>query len=333
MKRTLLLSLLALVLSASAASAQIRSYQNYDFVPGTDLIFEDYFVSDLVGEWPAHWELLNGQGAVNEVDGNRLLVMNAHFTVEPRMTSEKYLGDNFSVEFDGYVSEAWGGWPFTVRFFDDAENEALIAIDGYTVTFSNSQGRTLSAANEFDQNTLYHFAIAYKDGQAKIYANEKRLLVVPNLGLRPDRVHFNGGAEEAVTSSFGGVRIATGAQMNMLNALLTDGVVVTYGITFDVGKATLKPASMGTINELAAALKAQADLRLEISGHTDSDGSDALNLKLSQDRAAAVVAQLVSMGIAADRLVAVGKGETAPIAPNTTFEGKAKNRRVEFRKL
>jgi outer membrane protein OmpA-like peptidoglycan-associated protein len=67
-----------------------------------------------------------------------------------------------------------------------------------------------------------------------------------------------------------------------------------------------------------------------VEGHTDSQGSDDLNLKLSEDRAAAVRDYLVSRGVAADRLSAVGVGEKRPIADNTSAEGRANNRRVEI---
>ena len=118
--------------------------------------------------------------------------------------------------------------------------------------------------------------------------------------------------------------------MNMLDKLTTDGRIVTHGILFDTGKATLKPQSMGVINEIAKLLKNNAALKLEIDGHTDGDGSTALNAKLWPDRADAVKKQLVGMDIDAGRLSAKGFGATKPISDNTSAERKANNRRVEF---
>jgi len=90
---------------------------------------------------------------------------------------------------------------------------------------------------------------------------------------------------------------------------------------------------MGFINELTKWLKANPTVKLQVTGHTDSDGDDASNMKLSQVRAESVMKALVSGGIAADRLKAIGMGESKPSSSNDTPEGKADNRRVEFIKI
>ena len=89
---------------------------------------------------------------------------------------------------------------------------------------------------------------------------------------------------------------------------------------------------MGTINQIYNLMKDNPALKFEVGGHTDSDGDAASNMKLSQARADAVRNQLISMGIDGSRLTAKGYGSTKPIADNSTFDGKAKNRRVEFTK-
>lgn len=115
-------------------------------------------------------------------------------------------------------------------------------------------------------------------------------------------------------------------------ALEEDGKAILYGILFDFDEATLKPESEAALNQLLGALDSDAALSLTISGHTDSDGADAYNLDLSKRRAEAVKAWLVGKGIAAGRLTAEGKGETAPVASNDTADGRALNRRVEAAK-
>src|SRR5690606_13300806 len=92
----------------------------------------------------------------------------------------------------------------------------------------------------------------------------------------------------------------------------------------------IKAESWPTLKQAAEAIKS-ADGDILIVGHTDSDGSDELNLTLSAKRAEAVKAALVKeFGIAEERLHTEGKGESTPLEPNTTSAGKAKNRRVEF---
>jgi len=111
------------------------------------------------------------------------------------------------------------------------------------------------------------------------------------------------------------------------------GDLVLEGVTFENDSAQLKPESAATLDPVAASLLAWSDVRVEVEGHTDSTGSDAYNLKLSQRRAEAVRDYLVSKGVDAARLEAKGYGETQPITTNDSAEGRARNRRVELKKL
>jgi outer membrane protein OmpA-like peptidoglycan-associated protein len=102
-------------------------------------------------------------------------------------------------------------------------------------------------------------------------------------------------------------------------------------LNFDLGKATIKTSSFAELNELYNALAEMPTLEIEIGGHTDNTGNPADNLKLSQERAAAVRNYLIKKGIAASRITAKGFGDTQPIAYNNTEAGRAKNRRTEVR--
>lgn len=117
----------------------------------------------------------------------------------------------------------------------------------------------------------------------------------------------------------------------MGNDIHATGHVSIYGIYFDTGKAEIQPASDAALAEIAKLLKNDAALKLYVVGHTDSDDSFDFNMKLSKDRAAAVVKALTGkFGIAADRLKAHGVSSLAPVAANETEDGKQKNRRVEL---
>jgi len=108
------------------------------------------------------------------------------------------------------------------------------------------------------------------------------------------------------------------------------GHVAIYGILFDVDKASLKPASEKPLQEIVKLLRDYPDLKLELQGHTDNQGSADYNRDLSQRRAESVKAYLIAYGTDTSRLEAKGYGLSQPVASNDTEEGRAKNRRVEL---
>ena len=110
-------------------------------------------------------------------------------------------------------------------------------------------------------------------------------------------------------------------------------VIKLENVYFDFGKATLRPESFPSLNDLAELLKLKPAMVIEISGHTDDVGDDASNLTLSQQRAESVRNYLIKKGIVANRIVAKGYGETMPVASGTTDEVRQKNRRTEVKIL
>jgi outer membrane protein OmpA-like peptidoglycan-associated protein len=117
----------------------------------------------------------------------------------------------------------------------------------------------------------------------------------------------------------------------LAEALVKDGKAVIHGVLFDTGKSTIKAESAAQLQAIADLMKLDPSLRLEIVGHTDNTGTPAANLTLSQQRADSVRTWLVSNGgVATERLTASGKGDTQPVADNSTEDGRAKNRRVEL---
>jgi outer membrane protein OmpA-like peptidoglycan-associated protein len=109
--------------------------------------------------------------------------------------------------------------------------------------------------------------------------------------------------------------------------------VILRGVTFETGKSALKPESFTVLDIVAQSLIANPDIRIEIAGYTDSTGSVATNLRLSQARAGAVRAYLARQGVAPSRMKAKGYGAGNPIARNATPAGRAQNRRVELHQL
>jgi outer membrane protein OmpA-like peptidoglycan-associated protein len=161
----------------------------------------------------------------------------------------------------------------------------------------------------------------------------------------PDAKQFFGlwwhqGDEGSGGSDWNGTRISSsvgtcphwsgGAQEQMTKDLEEAGRTRVYGINFDSDSDHIKDESKPTLDRIAALLKAKADWKLTVEGHTDSTATAEHNQQLSQRRAEAVKAYLVTAGIAAPRLTAVGLGATKPVAPNDTSIGRAQNRRVEL---
>jgi outer membrane protein OmpA-like peptidoglycan-associated protein len=117
----------------------------------------------------------------------------------------------------------------------------------------------------------------------------------------------------------------------LLQKLRPGASIVLNNVFFETNKWDLKPESLVELNRLVDLLSANPDKKIEIGGHTDNVGSDESNQTLSQNRAKSVVDYLVKKGIDATRLSSKGYGETTPVATNDTDEGRAKNRRTEFK--
>jgi outer membrane protein OmpA-like peptidoglycan-associated protein len=326
---------------AQDTTATLKAYQNFDFVAGNRLIFEDDFSSDQDGEFPAHWSLENGQAAVNKWQGKpTLLITDGNYgRVSPLMKTKSYLPDQFTMEFDTYLTPE--SYPVKVFFSDAAGTECLVFVanaESVYCSFTDSEQNTkdLSAKHpdgkNYDNyyNRWHHMAMIFKNKTVKIYIDERRALVAPNTGAVPASVQLGGIGSSENPLPVRNFRLYAGGDANDLSRMFTDGKYISHGIRFDVNKATIRPEAMGELNAIAKVLTSNPALKVEIGGHTDSDGDAAANLSLSERRADAVKAQLVALGIAATRLTTKGYGATKPVADNATFEGKAANRRVEF---
>lgn len=328
--------------NTTSAPPSLQSYQNYDFVPGDTVVFEDHFADDQDGEFPSHWDLEKGQAVLNKINGTVafFLTEGNYVEVYPRMKTKTYLTDPFTIEFDYYPSEGTYGAILFLKYTNSSGDEEKADVqfgnNGEVSTGYFTNNFSASYPNENDATYLskwHHCAMIYKNHQLKCYIDQNRILVIPNVDFIPTAFGFGGIGDQQHPIVIANIRAAKGGKMNMIGKKFTESKIVTHGINFDVDKATIKPESMGTLNMIASVMKDNPDLKFEVDGHTDNSGDAAHNITLSQQRADAVKTQLVSMGIDASRLTAKGFGDTKPIDTNDTPEGKANNRRVEFVKM
>jgi OOP family OmpA-OmpF porin len=319
--------------ATAAAPVTLLAYQNYDFTPGETIIFADDFSTTQDGEFPDQWELTRGQAVVNKAAGYEafMLTDGNYARVTPRMKTKIYLPDQFTLEYDLYANP--GAYPLQIEMVSGSDS-ANFHVGGSDAEYNGpvSLGGSLPPQIRGDafENKWHHVAVVYRKPQMKIYVDQYRVLTVPDAKFAPQSLVFEGIGDQEKPITFRNVRVAAGGGMNMVGKKFTDAKIVTHGINFDVDKATLRPESMGTLNQIKAVMASDPTLKFEIDGHTDNTGTSPHNLALSQERADAVKAQLVSMGISADRLTTKGFGDAKPMASNDSPEGKANNRRVEF---
>jgi outer membrane protein OmpA-like peptidoglycan-associated protein len=358
-KRTLLGPVCLLFVTAPAWAQDgggIRAYSKYDFVPGEQVITVYDFAQDAIGEFPQGWNT-NASAEVVTIEGRpgRWLMFTGGGVFLPGVSG--VLPDNFTFEFDLLPRTPFTAGPSFSTSFVELENVREMAgwhgaNNRYTFTLhpdgvSQSERRQDGegeAAVEVQMQPLggrngrvAHVAVWRTRERVRVYVDDQKVwdvskAVVPTAqfnaivftvpDVSPEGQYF-------VTH----VRLAVGAP-DTRNRLITQGRWVTHGIRFDVNSDRIRGESYGTLKEVAGVLRENAELRVRIVGHTDSDGDDASNLVLSRRRAESVKAMLVSeFGIDAARMEADGRGESQPVASNDTATGKANNRRVEFVKL
>ena len=337
--------------TASQPKQVQTAYAKTDFVPGDEVFFADDLENEQMGEFPSRWDAREGNAEVAEIEHVACILLSDRTELEPLMEKQDvYLPDVYTVEMDLWIPETGKGVRYSIRSisgvrFDKPGYSVLIAKDNdnrnrfdcivdYLTPSGESRStevymQTDAEGTPFQPGAWNHIAISFNKRALKVYANGTRLANIANCQtkarLTVAGLNEYGSGLYAMT----GFRMAQGA-VPLYDRLASDGKIVTYAITFDTGKATLKPEADVEINRIKGIMDQDASLKFEVQGHCDNTGSDAVNDPLSQKRAEAIVARLVELGIAKDRLAAVGKGSHEPIADNATDEGRAKNRRVEF---
>ena len=338
-----------------------------DFVRGSVVMFEDDMKGEQVGEFPSKWDLVRGNAEVATINGETCIALidgDGWITPLVKGGIKNYLGDVFTVEYDMlfddrpkdgapsieidfmHESEPNDHELFTV-YYNMASDRQTISCDFMRPTdegWWNKEGH--STANDvctINDARWHHFALSFNKRAIKFYVDGKRVINVPNAKAGAGWLTIWSGGVERPTY-VRNVVIAKGAvdlyERNETDidakvaaiddAIKQSGKFVTNDILFQTAKAELLPESMAEIQKVAEYMKKNPSVRFEVQGHTDNQGSDAVNDPLSQKRAEAVVKALETLGVDVFNLRPVGKGSHEPVADNSTEEGRAKNRRVEF---
>ena len=316
-------------------------WSKFDFIPGDEVIFEDIPSTDEEnGEFPSRWDLVNGQVEIANVDGETVIMFLDGGEIVPYLknSSTDYLPEIFTIEFDFYKPAGGNRLSFYLtdqknqrgkRVYDNTQEFDVtpIRVDAPEGSAVMHSGRDY---NYCENGCWTHVSIAYTKGKLKVYLDDTRLVNIPHYSFNPTgftMYPYFASAKDNVPFYVKNVRIAKGG-VKYYDRVLSEGKIIVNGIKFDVNKATLKPESMGPINEIYQLMIDNPIINFSVEGHTDSDGDDTNNQTLSEARGKTVMDKLISMGISSERLKSTGFGENKPIDNNTTSEGKANKRIV-----
>ena len=350
---------------------ELKAYSKYDFVPGEKIVYAEDFAQDVVGEFPLKWNT-NGTGEIVTIEGlpGKWLQITGGTKYESPYSNN--LPENYTVEFDLVLDFKASMHVPNIEFLivnnkikstylpgmrlmlapqagTYSSQDEQPSIDRIRFVSFNEKGeRYLEGKDQLigefykynHKSIPVHVAIWVQKERARVWINQTKVydlpkaipagLVLSNVALETE---YYGSSNENYKYFISNLKIAV-APPDTRSKLITEGKWSTTGILFDVNSDKIKPTSYGTLKEIATILSENADVKVKILGHTDTDGDDAKNLELSKRRAAAVKTALSKeFNIDESRLDTDGMGETKPVADNNTPEGKASNRRVEFVKM
>lgn len=336
----------------AGAQSNLKVYSKFDFVPGTTILYYDNFEKDNIGEAPFGWITSTSAEVVtiDGLEGNWLKLASSssiHFT----RSKKQSWGNNFTIEFDLLIVKNTYDPRIDINLINTGGNlvtdenilrsdkkpainfSAIIVPDNKSRASLYAMDRKLSDVMTenlpYSNTSPVHISMCVQGKRFRMWWNDRKLYDLPAVSEEylPNQLAFSFGSVGGSDFYVNNIRIAK--DVPDTRAKLEEGKLIS-NLLFFTGTAKLKPESMGALLDVSKILK-DATAPVKIIGHTDSDGDDVANLKLSQQRADAVKDILVNQyHIDESKLSTEGRGETQPIADNKSAEGKAQNRRVEF---
>jgi len=350
--------------------ASFKTYSKFDFIPGDKVISYDNFFQDAIGDFPVNWNTnSSGEVVTSSIQEGHWLMLRKKGRFIPEYI--KNFPENFTFEYDVACNEKFSFYsPLLYLYFLTGNNGKQVfdysfiplekrsgvkigvhptnagATGGITSAESFEDGTTVikneintSQFNSYAGKTKLHVSVWRQKQRLRVYLNEEKVFDLPR-AFPADKTYSTALFElwgdmnnDNDRYLIGNIKLSVGAP-DTRNKLINEGKFVTHGILFDINSDKIRPESYGTLKDIATVLNENASVRVKIIGYTDSDGDDNSNLELSKRRSESVKNTLVKeFSIDTSRLETDGKGESQPVDKNTTPEGKANNRRVEFIKL
>ncbi len=332
--------------------ADLKVYTKFDFVPGSSILYYDNFEKDNIGEAPLGW-ITSGSAEVVKIEGldGNWVKMSSTSTRHIVRNKKQSWGNNFTIEFDLLMVKSDYDPRLVITLINTSgkmvtdesilqENKPVLTFESIIAPGAKSraslvskEGKTISdnmtAELPYTNTVPVHISMCVQGKRFRLWWNEKKLYDLATIDeeYMPNQFGFLFGSVGGSDFYVSNIRVAK--DIPDTRAKFEEGKVVS-NLLFKTGTSNLKPESMGAMLDISKILK-EVTSSVNIIGHTDSDGEDASNQKLSQERAETVKSILVKQyGIDGSLLTTEGRGETQPIADNKTAEGKAQNRRVEF---
>jgi len=355
--------------SASASTTQkVQLYSKFDFVPGEKVIAYEDFAETSVGDFPLEWNTNSSAEVVTLGDeSDKWFFMTKDGFFQPEFISD--MPENFTIEFDLFnryrssniveyqfqiaaadnmaaeLSEERTANYFQLKWLACNESTTFFVVEGGEIINKNegfSVNDFICAGDEYDSPEKIRISIWRQKNRLRVYANENKIVDIPRAfkaDLKYNVFKFGAKYMNFATAEnndefmVANIRYAVGAA-DTRSKLITEGKLVTRGILFDTNSDVINPSSYGVLKDIATVLNENPTVKVNVIGHTDSDGDTEANLELSQRRALAVKKILATeFKVDESRMQTEGKGESEPSDSNATPAGKANNRRVEFIKL
>lgn len=354
------------------SSADKKNKVSSDFEAGNKILLTENFHQDRTGDLPAGWNT-DGSGKVVSLAGSSAKWLEFSSPGTFLLENVKNLPENFTLEFDLCVAPSFSYYDYPLwlgiaqlktkkdyyiwgkykeKRGKDKRNGALFILHpqeeggkkkGYSEyeIWENGEKTTankIKSLNSFNVTNNNIKVQLWKQGQRlRVYLDGEKTWDLPqafDINAKPNTLLFSRyEAKEGNYFYISNLVLASSGE-DARSKILKEGRFSTNAILFNSGSSTIKPESDAIISEMASILQETPELKLKIIGHTDSDGKKESNLNLSKQRAAAVKIALTSKyKIAANRLETDGKGDQDPVAENTSADGKAENRRVEFLRI